>query len=91
MSARACRLSAVGDTTLAGGAEGSHAAPPAPPPAPRPLVALPPLAHVVAWAAALLDAHFVGLATQPAGRTVRSAASERAGERRPRLGPAHRR
>ena len=36
----------------------------------RALVALPPLAHVVAWTAALLDAHFVSLAMQPAGRKV---------------------
>lgn len=34
------------------------------------VVELPPLAAVVAWAATLLDAHFVGLAMQPAGRAV---------------------
>lgn len=49
-------------------AECTHA--PGPRAAPRALVALPPLAHVVAWTAALLDAHFVGLAMQPAGRQV---------------------
>ena len=49
-------------------AESTHT--PGPRSGPRALVALPALAHVVAWTAALLDAHFVGLAMQPAGRKV---------------------